>query len=74
MEKEIKKTSNTTIAIKEELWLELNKRKKPGESFHEVIERLLQKDMSFYDITKKCKTIGDLKELTEEVLDKNDEE
>jgi len=66
--------TNTTVAIKESLWLELNKRKKPGESFHEVIERLLQKDMSFEEISKKCETIGDVKKLTEEVLDKNDEE
>ena len=58
-----------TINIKESLWLELNKRKKAGESFHEVIDRLLQKEMSFYEICKKVKTVGELRKLTKEVLD-----
>jgi len=57
-----------TINIKESLWYELNKRKKPNESFHEVIDRLLQKEMSFYEIVKKVKTIGELRKLTKEVL------
>lgn len=60
------------LNVKEGLWLELNKRKKAGESFHDVIDRLLQKEMSFYEIIKKCKTIKDLKKLTDEVLDEKE--
>ena len=48
------------VNVKESWWYELNKRKKEGESVHDVIERLLQREMSLYVIIKKCKTVAEL--------------
>jgi len=62
MEKQI-----TTIAISENLWLELNKRKRQGEDFNSVVERLLKISISFEEISK-CKTIKDVKKLNKEVF------
>jgi predicted CopG family antitoxin len=32
----------TTIAISDEVWMDLNKKKKVGESFEDVLKRLLK--------------------------------
>lgn len=55
------------IAIGENLWLELNKRKMQGESFEQVVERLVKVSIGFKEINK-CKTIGDVEKLTKEVF------
>lgn len=59
--------TKTSIAIGENLWLELNKRKRQGESFEQVVERLVKISISFEDISK-CKTIGDVQKLNKEVF------
>ena len=38
--------STTTIEVKNETWKELNAKKEPGESFDDVIQRVLELDES----------------------------
>lgn len=35
--------SDTTIPVSNEMWSELNGRKRPGESFEDVLNRLIEK-------------------------------
>ena len=70
MEKDM--ISTTTIQIYEHLWYELNKRKKQGESFNNVIERILKQSIAFEQICniKGYDTkIADIKKMTKEMLD-----
>jgi predicted CopG family antitoxin len=37
------------IRVTEETWLQLNKKKRPGDSFDDVIQRLLEEDAETVD-------------------------
>lgn len=42
--------ADTHIRVTEETWAELNRRKRPGDSFEDVIERLLEEDEEEDDV------------------------
>jgi len=43
-ERTMSRDADKHIRVREETWLELNKKKRPGDSFDDVLQRLLDED------------------------------